>query len=214
MTVDSHAPSLRDTFVRQLGDDLAAFVDRHEGIYATVGDIDEDLWSSRAEDLIFTNGKQTATQFGRLIYSQLSDRAAGPVESRFRPDFLDPWVHEVSENVGKAMVAGMIADLAVNNEPESMFDRFRTSATLMAVSLTTSFANLGAHDGARAAGGRFKTWRTNSGNPRSSHASVAGETVELGQSFSNGLRWPGDRSGGDIEETAGCQCSLSFTGGR
>ena len=214
MTVDSHAPDLRDTFVRQLGDDLTAFVDRHEGIYDNVGDIDEELWSSRAEDLIFINGKQTATQFGRLIYSQLSGRSAGPVETRFRPDFLDPWLHEVAQNVGKAMVAGMVADLVVNNEPDSMFERFRISAGLMAVSLTTSFANLGAHDGARAAGARSKTWRTNSGNPRSSHASVDGETVSLGQTFSNGLRWPGDRSGGSIEETAGCECSLQFTGGR
>ena len=211
MTADSNAPSLRETFERQLADDLEAFVDRHQAIYGRVGDIDEDLWSDRAEDLIFTNGKATATQFGRLIYAQLSDRSAGPTEVRFRPDFLDPWIHEVSENVGKAMVAGMVADLAMNDDPDSMFDRFRTSATLMAVSLTTSFANLGAHDGARAAGGRNKTWHTNSGNPRSSHASVDGETVELGQTFSNGLRWPGDRAGG-IEETAGCQCTLTFGG--
>ena len=213
MTADSNAPSLRETFERQLASDLEAFVARHQAIYSQVGDIDEDLWSSRAEDLIFTNGKATATQFGRLIYAQLSGRSAGPVETRFRPDFLDPWIHEVSENVGKAMVAGMVADLAVNNDPDSMFDRFRVSATLMAVSLTTSFANLGAHDGARAAGGRSKTWHTNSGNPRSSHAAVDGETVELGQTFSNGLRWPGDRAGG-IEETAGCQCTLTFGGSR
>ena len=211
MTADSNAPSLRETFERQLADDLEAFVDRHQAIYGRVGDIDEDLWSDRAEDLIFANGKQTATQFGRLIFAQLSGRTSAPVETRFRPDFLDPWIHEVAENVGKAMVAGMVADLAVNEDPDSMFDRFRTSATLMAVSLTTSFANLGAHDGARAAGGRNKTWHTNSGNPRSSHASVDGETVELGQTFSNGLRWPGDRAGG-IEETAGCQCTLTFGG--
>jgi len=211
VTADSNAPTLRETFERQLAEDLQAFVDRHEAIYGRVGDVDEELWSSRAEDLIFTNGKHTATQFGRLIYAQLSDRSLGPVESRFRPDFLDPWVHEVAENVGTAMVAGMVADLATNDDPDGMFDRFRTSATLMAVSLTTSFAQLGAHDGARAAGGRDKTWHVNSVNPRSSHASADGETVQLGQSFSNGLRWPGDRAGG-IEETAGCQCTLTFGG--
>ena len=213
MTADSNAPTLRATFERQLSDDLQSFVGRHETIFGRVGDIDEDLWSSRAEDVIFTNGKQTATQFGRLIYAQLSERSAGPVEVRFRPDFMDPWIHEVSENVSKAMIVGMVADLAVNEDPEGMFERFRTSAMLMAVSLTTSFANFGAHDGARAAGGRNKTWHVNSGNPRSSHAAVDGETVDLGQTFSNGLRWPGDRAGG-IEETAGCECTLTFGGGR
>lgn len=213
MTANSHAPDMRATHERQFAQELQAFVERHQGIFGRVGDIDEDLWSSRVSDVIFQNGKQTATEFGRLMYQLLADRDGGPVETRFRPDFLDEWIGEVSENVGKAMVAGMVADLAVNDDPDSMFERYRTSATLMAVSLTTSFAQFGAHDGARAAGARNKTWRTNSGNPRSSHAALDGEAVPLGQPFSNGMRWPGDRAGG-VEETAGCQCSLTFSKGR
>lgn len=213
MTADSNAPDLRATHERQFAEDLQAFVDRHADIYGRVGDIDEDLWSDRVSDVIFRHGKEAATDFGRLIYQLLADRTAAPVETRFRPEFLDPLIDEVSENVGKAMVAGMIADLAVNEDADDMFSRYRTTATLMAVSLTTSFAQFGAHDGARAAGARTKTWHVNSANPRSSHAAVSGETVPLGQMFSNGLRWPGDRSGG-VEETAGCQCSLTFTKGR
>jgi hypothetical protein len=213
VTADSHAPDLRATHERQFAEDLQAFVDRHEAIYRRVGDIDEDLWSSRVSDVIFSHGKEAATDFGRLMYQLLSDRTASQMETRFRPEFMDPWIDEVSENVGKAMVAGMIADLAVNQDADDMFDRYRTTATLMAVSLTTSFAQFGAHDGATAAGARNKMWHVNSANPRSSHAALDGETVPLGQSFSNGMRWPGDRSGG-VDETAGCQCSLTFTKGR
>lgn len=213
MPIDSTAPDLRRTYERRMAGELSDFVDRHQVIFGRVGDVDEELWSDRATDLIFATGKATATDFGRLVYAHLQGRSSRPYESRFRPDFMDPWLHQVSENVGAAMVASMVVDLADDEDSDGVFGRFRVGAALMATSLTTSFANFGAHDGARAAGAAAKRWQVNSGNPRSSHAAVDGETVPLGQTFSNGLRWPGDRSGG-VDENANCQCSLSFVEGR
>lgn len=55
----------------------------------------------------------------------------------------------------------------------------------------------------------LKTWVVNSRNPRSSHASLAGETVPVGEPFSNGMLFPGDY--GDADEVAGCQCSLDIS---
>lgn len=55
----------------------------------------------------------------------------------------------------------------------------------------------------------LKTWVVNSKNPRSSHASMAGETVPVGEPFSNGMLFPGDY--GDADEVAGCQCSLDIS---
>src|SRR5690606_27538534 len=52
-----------------------------------------------------------------------------------------------------------------------------------------------------------KTWRTRSGNPRSSHRRMNGETVDLDRLFSKGARWPGDsalRAAG----RAGCKCAV------
>lgn len=209
MSVDATAQDLRDASRQALADDLQAFIDRHEAIFGRVGTIDEDLWTDRAQDIIFDNGKRTATEFGRFVYHLLSGRTASPVEERFRPDFLDPWIDKVSRNVASAMVVAMFATLADDVAPTDVFASFRESAALMAVSLTTSFANFGAHDGARAAGAGSKTWHVTSSNPRSSHAALDGETVPLGQTFSNGLRWPGDRDGG-ADETAGCRCTISF----
>ena len=212
MPVDATAQDLRDQSRQALADDLQAFIDRHERIFGRVGNIDEDLWTDRAQDVIFDHGKRTATEFGRLVYHLLSGRTAPLVEERFRPDLLDPWIDKVSRNVASAMIAAMVATLADDIEPTSMFASFRESSVLMAVSLTTSFANFGAHDGARAAGAGSKTWHVTSSNPRSSHAALDGETVPLGQPFSNGLRWPGDRDGG-ADETAGCRCTISFARG-
>jgi HK97 family phage portal protein len=43
---------------------------------------------------------------------------------------------------------------------------------------------------------------------RHSHASIDGEIVEVGKTFSNGLRYPGDANG-DASETVNCRCVLS-----
>jgi hypothetical protein len=50
-----------------------------------------------------------------------------------------------------------------------------------------------------------KTWLTGT-NPRASHAAMDGETVPIGESFSNGMQWPGQ--GG--RDDAGCNCSVSI----
>ena len=107
MTADANAPDLRDSARLALAEDLQSFVDRHETIFGRVGNIDEQLWTDRSHDVIFDNGKRTATEFGRLIYSLLAGRTAPLVEERFRPDLLDPWIDKVSRNVAAAMVAAM-----------------------------------------------------------------------------------------------------------
>jgi len=63
---------------------------------------------------------------------------------------------------------------------------------------------------ARQSGAKTKTWVVTSKNPRSSHSAMNGETVPLGETFSNGMDGPGDFSGG-ADEVAGCQCDLSFS---
>jgi HK97 family phage portal protein len=55
---------------------------------------------------------------------------------------------------------------------------------------------------------RTKTWWS-SGKPNSRHASLDGETVPVGETFSNGLAWPGD-SAGPVDQVAGCECSLGI----
>ena len=57
-----------------------------------------------------------------------------------------------------------------------------------------------------------KTWEVTSDNPRASHAEMSGETVDINDTFSNGLRFPGDASTGDAAEVANCSCVMSIEG--
>jgi HK97 family phage portal protein len=79
--------------------------------------------------------------------------------------------------------------------------------TELAVTRTTAIGNFARKEGAEQAGVRHKVWRVNSSSSR--HPELDGETVEIGDTFSNGLLWPGDPSG-SADDTAGCVCSLEF----
>lgn len=57
--------------------------------------------------------------------------------------------------------------------------------------------------------GAKKTWRTTSQDPRDSHKRLNGETVPVGEKFSNGLDWPA--SFGDPDEVAGCRCEVEVS---
>ncbi|MFF9894966.1 phage portal protein [Streptomyces longispororuber] len=84
-----------------------------------------------------------------------------------------------------------------------------TAAAVRAVTASTELRSFGGHDAAKASGLVRKTWRTGS-KPRPEHARMDGETVALGETFSNGLRWPGD-SYGDAKDNANCNCDLSYS---
>lgn len=79
-----------------------------------------------------------------------------------------------------------------------------------AVTLATTFASFAVTEAARqAAPSRaMKVWTVTSGNPRTSHAGMDGETVPVDDVFSNGMAWPGDPVGG-ADEVAECRCTIT-----
>ena len=81
-------------------------------------------------------------------------------------------------------------------------------AAQIATTRATSIGQWARREGAQQAGARTKTWVA-SGASNSRHGALDGETVPLGEAFSNGGQYPGDPALG-VDETAGCLCSLDF----
>jgi hypothetical protein len=208
--VDGTGPALREEFGRQWSAELEPFFLRLRDGW---GEDDLDVAASQLSDLIRFNGKATATEFGRYVSGQFVTLNAGRYwEVRFRPDLMDPWIDDVATFRGRnivSMLAAQVADFGL----DGTFDALLTGGVAMyAASQVATFANFGAHEGARASKAGSKTWQTNSGNPRSSHVAMSGSTVPLSESFPNGMKWPGDPAGG-ADEVANCQCSMTFVGG-
>ena len=89
-----------------------------------------------------------------------------------------------------------------------MFDDVR--ADRLALGRVACVAGLASLAAARQCSAGSKTWLVTSANPRPEHAAMDGETVALGENFSNGMDGPGDPSGG-ADDNAGCTCELEFS---
>lgn len=81
----------------------------------------------------------------------------------------------------------------------------------IATTLLTTFAGFATMETAKQNSSEAtKTWVVNSGNPRSEHADMDGETVPVRDTFSNGADWPGDPVLG-AEGVANCMCSVEVS---
>lgn len=181
------------------------------------------LWDAGSKDRL--------AQLQELIVSsgfRLAQVGAWEVLSAFNPD-ADGWSADVMlawlmaaaethaaqhEKAGRDAVAAVSGD-----DKESMRAGLQgasatwvSAAVRRATTASTETSSFGGHDAAGASGLKKKVWRTGGKNPRPSHKAQDGETVDLDDVFSNGLRWPGDGMG-DAKETARCNCSLDYARG-
>lgn len=183
---------------------------RRSGTKARIDDIfDAQRWDNDLHGDLLALATATSTAFGKPI--------AEALDTEFDPDELAAWLDENSriaaEGINKLTREKLLAALEEDDEREAiaaMFGWMRDSRSAqIAQSKVTGIANFGAHEGAKQGGASEKTWRVNSGKPRSSHRSLSGSTVKLSADFSNGMAWPGDPKGG-ADELSNCQCSLAF----
>lgn len=163
-----------------------------------------------AADLLALN-TATATVFAQKV--------ADDFDIEVDMDQLSAWLKEnariAAEGINTFTRSSLVAALAEDDPKPAISNVFEVAtgsrAEQIAQSKVTTIANFGAHEGAKQSGAKTKTWRVNSGNPRSQHRALGGATVKLKENFSNGMAWPGDFRGG-ADQLANCQCSLSFGG--
>lgn len=82
---------------------------------------------------------------------------------------------------------------------------------LWADASTKDATGFGSQEGARRSGAVKKMWVHNgSSHPRAEHAAMNGETVDMDDTFSNGMRWPHDWGGGGADDIVGCNCDIAY----
>lgn len=119
----------------------------------------------------------------------------------------------VNSATEEALWAALEAEAAGDDEAPSPADVFEVAAESRSVTagqaiVTTAGAFAAVEAGRQLGGPRsFKQWVVTSGNPRSEHIALNGETVPIDGTFSNGMDWPGDPTGG-AENVANCRCRV------
>jgi len=120
--------------------------------------------------------------------------------NRLIGDVMDNLSQSYKEGYGYNKAAEMLKDVFVNMETYELEMVARTEIA--------GQENLGMHEGNKELGVEYEKWRTaRDADVRDSHQELEGQIVRVGDRFSNGLEYPGDRSG-PIEEWINCRCTL------
>lgn len=181
-----------------------------KGRKLSVGEIWEaERWNRELKADVKKLSKATASVWARYVAEQM--------DAEFAEDGIEAYLEEhariVAENVNRTTAEALGKALqgeSILDDVKHLFEvAVAVRAGQMALSSVTGMANFGAQEGAKAGGIKTKTWQVNSGNPRPEHAAMNGETVDIGDLFSNGMRWPGDPAGG-ADNNANCECSVVF----
>jgi phage portal protein BeeE len=181
---------------------------------------DSDRWNKELSDDLYGIAMAVTTQVSTDALSSI-----GQESDAYDTGRTEKFLRSVSDSrarwVNSATVEAL--DEAINDPrededgnpvltPAAVFETARTTrGEQISKTLTTAFVAFALVEvGTQLAGSKAtKTWFANSGNSRSEHAAMDGETVTVGTEFSNGAQWPGDPVLG-AEGVANCQCSVQI----
>ena len=173
---------------------------------------DADRWDDELTDDIEPLIRSIADAHGKEV--------ASAIGSEYRTEQTRNYLHEMAKGrasaINLATYKKLLAALEDEDEdvtPAHVFDvRENKDAITFGRSLALCAAGWAAtHEAPHQAEQQGirktveKEWVTGD-NPRMEHAMMNGQTVPVKEPFSNGCYWPGDE-GGDVETTAGCNCS-------
>lgn len=186
---------------------------------ANGGDVEAAFDSTRWDRELESNLAALALTMAEELGTAEAERLGSAFDLSVAEEWLRNNARIAAEKVNATTLATLIDELdalAEEDEPElsesDVLDAVFTvaagaRAAELALTRTTAVSSFARIEGAQQAGAGSKTWTVNSS--RSRHPELNGETVPLGENFSNGLAWPGDPSG-STADTAGCTCSLSI----
>ncbi|MDD5059287.1 MAG: phage portal protein [Sideroxydans sp.] len=176
-------------------------------------------------DAVWTDGARWDRELAQDLYqldvltaTEWAMYVAGELEIELVPELMYDWLSGHARKtasdinfVTRTAVEGALNQEDFGDAVKGVFDTARSAwAPAHATTEVTTAASFGTMEAAKQSPYTQKVWQVNSSNPRASHAAMNGETVAVNERFSNGLLYPGDPSGGSVDERAGCQCSVGF----
>lgn len=199
--VSAHEATLQDYFEARRVDTEARLVSKVAPA--------ADRWNADLTSRLYKVGLSAATKAGVAVSAAYDEQRT------------EAYQRKRAQNIAGDINGSLddeIDDALNDDDPTaavgSLFDVYKDSRVKqMAITLTTAALAWGATEAGRQAahdnGSQVtKTWVTGP-KARASHAAMSGETVPIDESFSNGMNWPGDPSGG-ADEVAGCNCDVTI----
>jgi len=182
------------------------------------------------ETIITASAYALIEDFGNDVYEAIAGKSTSPSEiKQFDPTAvaIRAWLKKhAAENVktildtqkeamGKLIAKGVQDNLSTSQIAKSIREYYDTNAKYLAMRVARSEVATASGYGSIAAAEQSgvaatKTWLSSRDDRvRDSHQAIDGETVAMGEDFSNGLEYPGDQRG-DPAESIMCRCVLIF----
>ena len=189
---------------------LATFFAHQRGVVLPAGKFDTARWDRELRIVVLGLAVPTIAAFAK----EIADRYGVKVDVAQLKPFLDPYARITAE-AANAHTRERLREAAKTDDPKAAAEHvfevaIGSRALAMAESKVTTEANLGRDYAAKESDVTEKRWVVTSGRPRTEHASINGETVGLGETFSNGAEWPGDPSL-TVDQRANCSCIVDFS---
>jgi HK97 family phage portal protein len=218
-TKDASKVAIRKAMVDEHHRALSKFFgQQHEAVRAAVtskasGAFDPSAWDGDLASVLHGLSAATAQAIGQKVAKDLG--------GEYSSDDIASWLTSNSkataQKVNQATADEIAKALESASETDDLGDVvdgvFAGEVTARADQISNSrvatIAGLASLVAARMSSAKTKTWVTG-GNPRGAHAQMSGQTVPLGEKFSNGMDGPGDYSGG-ADEVANCNCDMDFS---
>ena len=172
---------------------------------------DAARWNTELAAKLFRQARKLAGVGALEVLARWNPEGDGFAEAN-----MDAWLAKASQTNAETVNFGLykrLLDVTKADEWRELvadvFTSMVANADQYATTITTEAVNFGRHDAAKASGLAVKRWYVTSTNPRSTHVAMNGETAAMGETFSNGARWPGDARL-HPDERMNCQCAVEF----
>jgi HK97 family phage portal protein len=218
--VKADKAAIRATLVTEHQKALSKFFDaQHAAVKSrasrkAAGVFDPSAWDGNLSSILHTLSRATAQAIGAKVAADLGGEYSGADIAAYLQSNSDATAKKINQTTADQIAAAMENADDSEDDGDTIDGLFggeiAARSNQISLSRVAMVAGLAALVAARQSNASTKTWVVTSGKPRSSHANMNGETVPLGQPFSNGMDGPGDYSGG-ADEVAGCTCDMDFS---
>jgi HK97 family phage portal protein len=204
-----------------LAGDLAGFFDYQRGAVIAALARKANTPLEQAWDAVRWNTELAAKLFRHA--RKLAGVGALEVLARWNPDGdgfaeanMDAWLAKASQTNAETVNFGLYKRLMEVEKADQwrelvaeVFEHMVANAPDYATTIATEAVNFGRNDAAKATGLAVKRWYVTSTNPRATHVAMNGEQALMGETFTNGARWPGDARLHPAERV-NCTCAMEF----
>lgn len=212
--VERHVSTLAATFERQRKSVMGRYANGKSAAASTKAEVHDLYDKTRFDAELGADLLAVAVPLAAIVGSSTAKGLASEYDPSETTNYLTAQTAGVAGSINLVTQNALGLALLSHDIEAALIAVFVNAIAQRALSAgraqATAVAGWASTEAGRQSGtGATKRWVAGA-HPRESHAAMSGQTVPLDSKFSNGARWPADAVNLDVDDVAGCNCSLDI----